>query len=52
MYAATDNVSVHDLHATIPHQLGLDHWNLTYRYGGREYRLTDVDGKVVAPILA
>ena len=42
----------HDLHATILHTLGLDHKKLTYRFGGRDYRLTDVHGHVVQPILS
>ena len=41
-----DKVSVHDLHATILHAMGLNHEKLTYRYGGRDYRLTDVSGEV------
>lgn len=45
-------VSVHDVHATILHQLGIDHKRLTYRFQGRDYRLTDVHGKVVNGILA
>lgn len=45
-------VHVHDLHATILHLLGLDHERLTYRYGGRDFRLTDVFGRVVHEILA
>ncbi len=45
-------VSVHDLHATILHLLGLDHERLTYRYAGRDFRLTDVHGRVVREILA
>ena len=45
-------VSVHDLHATMLHLLGYDHERLTYRYAGRDYRLTDVHGKVVHQILA
>jgi hypothetical protein len=45
-------VHVHDLHATILHQMGLDHEKLTYRYSGRDFRLTDVHGKVVKDILA
>jgi hypothetical protein len=50
---AIDNpVHVHDLHATILHLLGLDHERLTYRYSGRDFRLTDVHGKVVRDILA
>ena len=50
--AAEDRVSVHDLHATILHLLGLDHEKLTYRYSGRDFRLTDVYGRVVDEILA
>jgi hypothetical protein len=50
--AAVDRVSVHDLHATILHLLGLDHKRLTYRYNGRDFRLTDVAGNVVKSILA
>ena len=42
----------HDLHATILHLLGLDHERLTYRYTGRDFRLTDVYGRVVREILA
>lgn len=49
---ATDGVHVHDFHATILHLLGLDHTKLTYRHSGRDYRLTDVHGKIVKPILA
>ncbi len=49
---ARDKVHVHDLQATILHQLGLDHERLTYRFQGRDYRLTDVAGKVVKEILA
>ena len=45
-------VHVHDLHATALHPLGLDHERLTYRYSGRDFRLTDVEGKVVKEILA
>lgn len=51
-YAARDKVHVHDLHATILHLLGIDHEQLTYRYGGRDFRLTDVEGRVVDGILA
>jgi hypothetical protein len=50
--AVENKVHVHDLHATILHLLGVDHERLTYRYGGRDYRLTDVYGTVVKPILA
>ena len=45
-------VTMYDLHATILHLLGLDHERLTYRYGGRDFRLIDVHGKVVRDILA
>jgi hypothetical protein len=44
-------VHVHDLHATILHQLGIDHERLTYRYQGRDFRLTDVEGNVVREII-
>jgi hypothetical protein len=50
--AVTDKVHVHDLHATILHLLGLDHERLTYRHAGRDYRLTDVYGRVVQEIMA
>lgn len=50
--AATDKVHVHDLHATMLHLLGLDHEKLTYRHAGRDYRLTDVYGRVVREILS
>ena len=49
--AVRDKVHVHDLHATILHLLGLDHERLTYRYAGRDFRLTDVSGRVVREIL-
>ena len=60
-YGATDEfgyravekpVHVHDLHATMLHLLGFDHEKLTYRYAGRDFRLTDVSGTVVKDILA
>jgi hypothetical protein len=51
-YAAEDKVHIHDLHATILHLMGLDHERLTYRHGGRDFRLTDVEGDVVRRILA
>jgi len=60
-YGATDNfgltavenrVHVHDLHATILHLMGLDHERLTYRYSGRDYRLTDVKGSVIGDVIA
>ncbi len=51
--SAVDNrVHVHDLHATILHLMGLDHERLTYRYSGRDFRLTDVHGRVVKEIIA
>jgi len=50
-YAAEGRVHMHDLHATILHLLGLDHERLTYRYAGRDFRLTDVYGHVVREIL-
>jgi len=61
IYGATDDfgfravenpVSVHDLHATMLHLLGLDHERLTFRYAGRDFRLTDVHGKVVRDVIA
>ena len=51
-HATEDIVHVHDLHATILHLMGIDHERLTFRYSGREYRLTDVYGHVVRPLLA
>jgi hypothetical protein len=51
-YAIDNKVHVHDLHATILHLMGIDHERLTYRFGGRDYRLTDVYGQVVQRILA
>ena len=50
--AVEKRVHVHDLHATILHLLGFDHERLTYRYAGRDFRLTDVEGHVVREILA
>jgi hypothetical protein len=61
IYGATDEFGYHaveqptsvpDLHATILHLLGLDHEKLTYRFQGRDYRLTDVSGNVIHDILA
>ena len=51
-YAVENKVHFHDLHATILHLLGLDHTRLTYRYAGRDFRLTDVHGEVVTGIMA
>jgi hypothetical protein len=46
-----DSVSIHDLHATILYLLGLDHTRLTYRYQGRDFRLTDVYGNVIEKMI-
>jgi hypothetical protein len=60
-YGATDDlgfaavekpVHVNDLHATILHQLGMDHTKLTFRYSGRDFRLTDVGGNVIQDLIA
>ena len=51
-YAVKDKVHFHDLHATILHLMGLDHTKLTYRYAGRDFRLTDVHGEIVRGVLA
>lgn len=52
-YNVVENpVPVHDLNATVLHLLGLDHQRLTYRYQGRDFRLTDVHGEVVKGLLA
>ncbi|WP_186776298.1 DUF1549 domain-containing protein [Rubripirellula reticaptiva] len=48
----SDGVHIHDLHATILHQMGIDHERLTYRYQGRDFRLTDVHGHVVKGLIA
>lgn len=50
--AAEDPVHVHDLHATMLHLMGIDHTRLTFRFQGRDYRLTDVYGNVVTKLLA
>ena len=50
--AVEDAVHINDLHATMMHCLGIDHKRLTYRYQGRDFRLTDVGGKLIKPILA
>jgi uncharacterized protein (DUF1501 family) len=50
--AVEDPVDVHDLHATVLHLLGLDHTKLTFRFQGRDFRLTDVEGKVITKLLA
>jgi hypothetical protein len=46
-----DPVHVHDLHATMLHQLGLDHTQLTYKYQGRNFRLTDVHGELIQGLI-
>ena len=52
-YHAVENIlTLHDLHATVLHLLGLDHERLTYHFGGRDFRLTDVHGKVIQGVLA
>ena len=51
-HAVEDKVHMHDLHATILHQLGLDHEKLTFPYAGRDFRLTDVEGHVVRELIA
>ena len=50
--AVAGKVHVHDLHATLLHQLGIDHTRLTHRHLGRDFRLTDVYGEVVKEIIA
>ncbi|HEY3939416.1 MAG TPA: DUF1501 domain-containing protein [Bryobacteraceae bacterium] len=49
---AENPVDVHDLHATILHQMGIDHTKLTYRFEGRDFRLTDVSGNVITPLIS
>jgi len=49
---AEDRVHVHDLHATLLHLLGFEHTRLTYRFQGRDFRLTDVHGKLIRKLLA
>jgi hypothetical protein len=51
-HAVEKQVEIYDLHATMLHLLGMDHKKLTYRFGGRDMRLTDVHGEVVKEILA
>ena len=51
-YAVKDRVHMHDLHATMLHLLGLEHTKLTYRYAGRDFRLTDIYGEVVSGIMS
>lgn len=49
--AIQNRVHIHDLHATMLHLLGIDHEQLTYRYAGRDFRLTDVAGRVIHEIV-
>lgn len=51
-YAQQDKVHVHDFHATLLYLLGIDHERLTYRYGGRDFRLTDIHGRIIRDIVA
>jgi uncharacterized protein (DUF1501 family) len=51
-HAIENKVTVHDLHATLLHLLGIDHTKLTMRFGGRDMRLTDVHGEIVTGILS
>lgn len=51
-FVAANPVTIHDIHATILHQLGLDHEQLTFRHGGRDHRLTDVHGNVIRQLLS
>ena len=50
--AVENRVNIHDLHATLLHQMGIDHERLTYRFSGRDYRLTDVHGRVLHELIA
>jgi uncharacterized protein (DUF1501 family) len=52
IHVADNPVHVHDFHATILHQMGLDHEKLTFRHAGRDFRLTDVSGRVVKEVIA
>jgi hypothetical protein len=49
---ASDPVDIHDIHATLLHQMGVDHEKLTFRHGGRDQRLTDVHGRVLRELTA
>ena len=51
MHSIENRMSVHDLHATLLHQMGIDHERLTFRYSGRDFRLTDVHGNVAHQII-
>ena len=51
-FAVENQVHIHDLHATILHLMGIDHERLTFKYQGRQFRLTDVHGKIIHDLLA
>ena len=51
-YPSRKRVEMHDFHATLQHLLGIDHKKLTFRFGGRDMRLTDVHGELVKAVLA
>ncbi|HAA88349.1 MAG TPA: DUF1501 domain-containing protein, partial [Verrucomicrobiales bacterium] len=51
-HAEKNPVHFHDLHATILHLMGINHTELTYRYAGRDFRLTDVHGKIIKDVIA
>ena len=51
-YAVENKVHFHDLHATILHLMGIEHQQLTFRYSGRDFRLTDVHGEIVDDLVA
>jgi len=49
--SVSDRAHVHDLHATLLHLLGLEHERLTFRFQGRDYRLTDIHGELIKPLI-
>src|SRR5262249_18060842 len=51
-FSPVETIEVHDVHATLLHLLGIDHTKLTHRFQGRDFRLTDVSGKLIQPMLA
>ena len=51
-YAVENKVHFHDLHATILHLMGIEHQQLTFRYSGRDFRLTDIHGEIVDDLVA
>ena len=51
-YAVEDAVDVHDVHATVLHLMGVEHTKLTYRFQGRDFRLTDVSGNLISQLIA